>query len=157
VLPSDKSIHFLAMAMVRLALVLMVGAVAVWPQDVGTILRRIDELIPKESLGNGIETELRAAFLLRESHPEHSAKFLQRGKARLVAHPELVPTKWMVTSLFSLEPNRRRGDHSSTPKACGISAALGALSIAKSSIARPVTISDEAAVRKILASAGLKP
>jgi len=90
----------------RLALVLVLSAGAALPQDVKALLRTMDELVPKESLSNGIETELRAAFMLHDSYPKEAAALLARGKARLAAHPELVPTKWMIASLYSLEPDR---------------------------------------------------
>ena len=81
------------MTMHRLALVLVLTSSAALPQDVEALLRTIDEFTPKESLSNRIETELRAAFLLRDSHPKQATALLDRGKKRLAAHPELVPTK----------------------------------------------------------------
>src|SRR5262245_43396921 len=71
--------------------VLILAAGVACPQDVKHLLRTIDNLTQKESLRNGIETELRAAFILRDSYPAESAALLKRGKARLAAHLEVVP------------------------------------------------------------------
>jgi thiol-disulfide isomerase/thioredoxin len=90
--------------MPRLPLTLILAAGVACPQDFQHLLRTIDNLTPKESLRNGIETELRAAFILRDSYPVESAALMKRGKARLAAHPEVVPSRWIVTSLFALDP-----------------------------------------------------
>ena len=94
------------MSTFRLAISLILSASAAWAQDVDQIVRRIQELVPRESLSLGIETELRAASLLRESRPELAAAFLDNGERLLAAHPEVEPTKWMVSSLLTLEPER---------------------------------------------------
>jgi peroxiredoxin len=99
-------INSLAMTALRLPIVLTLWAAVAWSQDVDQIVRRIQELAPKEPLALGIETELRAASLLRESHPDMAAAFLESGKSRLAAHPEIQPTKWMVSSLLALDPER---------------------------------------------------
>ncbi len=94
------------MPLLRFALILTLFVAPVWSQDMDQIIRRIQEVAPKESLALGIETELRAAYLLRESRPDLANAFLERGKGRLAAHPEIEPTKWMVSSLLSLDPER---------------------------------------------------
>ena len=99
-------IESLAMTALRFPIVLTLCAAAAWSQDVDQIVRRIQELAPKEPLALGIETELRAASLLRESHPDMAAAFLESGQSRLAAHPEIQPTKWMVSSLLALDPDR---------------------------------------------------
>ncbi|MCC6393981.1 MAG: TlpA family protein disulfide reductase [Bryobacterales bacterium] len=92
--------------MPRFALALLLGASAAFPQGVDRIVRTLEELVPKEPVSPGIETELRAAYLLRESHSAPAQAFLERGSARLAAHPEIVPTPWMMASLFAIEPER---------------------------------------------------
>ena len=92
--------------MLRFALALLLGASAAFPQEVDRIVRAIQELAPKEPVILGIETELRAAYLLRESNPDAARAFLERGSTRLAAHPEIVPTPWMIASLFAMGPDR---------------------------------------------------
>jgi hypothetical protein len=95
--------------MLRFALALLLGASAAFPQDVDRIVRTLQELAPKEPVSLGIETELRAAYLLRESHPAPARAFWERVSTRLAAHPEVVPTPWMIASLFAMEPDRAEG------------------------------------------------
>ena len=97
------------MAVFRFLFALVLWAAVAWSQDVDQIVRRIQELAPKEPLALGIETELRAASLLRESRPDVAAGLLESGKRRLATHPEVQPTKWMVSSLLALDPERGEG------------------------------------------------
>jgi hypothetical protein len=90
----------------RIAFALMFAATAASPQGVEQIIRRIQELALKEPVSLGIETEMRAAYLLRESHPVPARAFLERAKRRLAAYPEIIPTKWMINSLFTFEPDQ---------------------------------------------------
>jgi hypothetical protein len=100
----ERMIESFAMALLRLPIALALWAAVAWSQDVDQIVRRIRELARKEPLALGIETELRAASLLRESRPDMAADLLESGKRRLATHPEVQPTKWMVSSLLALDP-----------------------------------------------------
>ena len=73
-------------------------------QVVDQIVRRIQDLAPKETVSLGIETELRAASLLQESRPDLAAAFRESGERRLAAHPEVRPSNWTVSSLLTLDP-----------------------------------------------------
>jgi thiol-disulfide isomerase/thioredoxin len=99
-------IKSLPMTALRLPLALILWAAVAQSQGVDAIIRRIQVLAPQEPLALGIESELRAASLLRESRPDLSAAFLKSGKMRLAAHPEIQPTKWIVSSLLALDPER---------------------------------------------------
>jgi hypothetical protein len=70
------------MAIVRLVVALLVGRVVAWPQNIKELLRRIDEVVPKETLKNGIEREMRAALLLHDAQPELAASYLKRATDR---------------------------------------------------------------------------
>src|SRR4051812_13298553 len=94
----------LSMTAPRLPLTLILWAAVAWSQGVDSIVRRIQELAAQEPVALGIESELRAASLLREAHPNLSAAFMKSGKMRLAAHPEVQATKWIVSSLLTLDP-----------------------------------------------------
>ena len=85
--------------MTRFAIALVLWAAAACAEDVYQIVRRIQELAPKDSLSLGIETQFRAASLLAESRPDLPAVLLKNGEKLLAAHPEVQPTNWMVSSL----------------------------------------------------------
>jgi peroxiredoxin len=107
--PAERMLESLSMKVLRFSLALTLWAALASSQDVDPIARRIQEFAAKEPLARGIETELRAASLLRQTRPELAAAFLESGKRRLAAHPDIQPTKWMVTSLLALDPEHGEG------------------------------------------------
>ncbi len=81
-------------------------AASVADNEIADLARRIELLSAKESLWPRVDTELRAAELLKSVQPAASGRFRDDAIRLFAAHNELAPTMTMIGSLTALVPDR---------------------------------------------------
>ena len=97
--------------MVRLFVTICVTLASVFAasnadSEIADLARRIEMLSAKESVWPRVDTELRAAELLKDLQPAASGRFRDDAIRLFASHKELAPTVAMTGSLVALAPDR---------------------------------------------------